>query len=204
MAIQRDVLLAEGVEDHRIFGDTQTGQNLDREGIETLRMKVEKGDIVIVTRLDRLGRDLLDMITLVKEFTEQGIFVRFIEDGVSTEGPAGELTVHLLAVVAQSERRRIKERTREGQQAASKKGIHCGRGFAVDINLVKERVEQDVTVIAMAAEFNVSRVTIYKAIKAMKISVEAKELEAEGLKIVDIADRLKVKRNIAHHALTLK
>ena len=58
-------------------------------------------------KLDRLGRDTADMIQLIKEFDAQGVAVRFIDDGISTDGDMGQMVVTILSAVAQAERRRI-------------------------------------------------------------------------------------------------
>ncbi len=90
-------------------------------------MKVEEGDVILVKKLDRLGRDTADMIQLIKEFDAQGVAVRFIDDGISTDGDMGQMVVTILSAVAQAERRRILERTNEGRQEAKLKGIKFGR-----------------------------------------------------------------------------
>lgn len=59
---------------------------MDKEGLNLLRVKIEEGDLVLVTRLDRLGSDTADMIKLIKEFDKAGIAIRFIKEGLSTEG----------------------------------------------------------------------------------------------------------------------
>ncbi len=74
-------------------------------------MKVEEGDVILVKKLDRLGRDTADMIQLIKEFDAQGVAVRFIDDGISTDGDMGQMVVTILSAVAQAERRRILEGT---------------------------------------------------------------------------------------------
>lgn len=70
-----------GVKANRIFTDKASGSSTDREGLDLLRMKVEEGDVILVKKLDRLGRDTADMIQLIKEFDAQGVAVRFIDDG---------------------------------------------------------------------------------------------------------------------------
>ncbi|EOC4578098.1 recombinase family protein, partial [Escherichia coli] len=75
-----------GVKANRIFTDKASGSSTDREGLDLLRMKVEEGDVILVKKLDRLGRDTADMIQLIKEFDAQGVAVRFIDDGISTDG----------------------------------------------------------------------------------------------------------------------
>lgn len=89
-------------------------------------MKVEEGEVILVKKLDRLGRDTADMIQLIKEFNAQGVVVRFIDDGISTNGEMekwrngemGKMVVTILSAVADTERRRIFERTNEGRHEA--------------------------------------------------------------------------------------
>uniref|UniRef100_UPI00403FA215 recombinase family protein n=1 Tax=Escherichia coli TaxID=562 RepID=UPI00403FA215 len=64
-----------GVKANRIFTDKASGSSTDREGLDLLRMKVEEGDVILVKKLDRLGRDTADMIQLIKEFDAQGVAV---------------------------------------------------------------------------------------------------------------------------------
>jgi DNA invertase Pin-like site-specific DNA recombinase len=80
-----------------------------------LRLKVEEGDVILIKKLDRLGRNTADMIQLVKEFDEIGVSIRFLDDGISTEGTMGRMVVTILSAVAQAERHRILERTNEGR-----------------------------------------------------------------------------------------
>ena len=75
--IQVKALMDAGVEEHRIFTDKATGSNTDRDGLDTLKIKVEKGDTIMVKKLDRLGRDTADMVTLVKAFNHMGVVVKF-------------------------------------------------------------------------------------------------------------------------------
>jgi len=75
---------------------------LHRDGLQSLRVKVESGDVVLVKKLDRLGRDTADMIQLIKEFDAIGVAVRFLVDGISTEGTMGKMVVTILSAVAQS------------------------------------------------------------------------------------------------------
>ena len=104
-----------GVGASRIFTDKASGSRVNREGLEMLRVKVEEGDVILVKKLDRLGRDTADMIALIKEFDRLGVSIRFLDDGISTEGPAGKMVVTILSAVAQAERQRILERTNEGR-----------------------------------------------------------------------------------------
>ena len=111
--IQVKALQSEGVESHRIFSDKVSGRGLDRPGLGLLQFKVEKGDVILVKKLDRLGRDTADMIQLIKEFDKNEVAIRFLDDGISTEGTMGKMVVTILSAVAQAERERILERNQQ-------------------------------------------------------------------------------------------
>lgn len=89
--IQIKTLKDAGVKANRIFTDKASGSSADREGLDLLRMKVEEGDVILVKKLDRLGRDTVDMIQLIKEFDAQGVSIQFIDDGISTDGEMGKM-----------------------------------------------------------------------------------------------------------------
>jgi len=125
--IQIQALKAQGVRKDRIFMDKASGKDTDRPGLERLLSRAEEGDEVLVTKLDRLGRHTLDMITIVEQLHGRGVSVTFIDDNLSTKGDIGYMLVTILSAVAQAERARILERTNEGRQAAMEKGIQFGR-----------------------------------------------------------------------------
>ena len=95
--LQVKTLKAAGVKPHRLFTDTESGSTMHRDGLQVLRHKVEEGDVILITKLDRLGRDTADMIHLIKEFDELGVAVRFLDDGISTEGAMGKMVVTILS-----------------------------------------------------------------------------------------------------------
>ena len=107
--IQIKALEEAGVQAHRIFTDKASGSDTARDGLQFLRLKVEKGDLILVKKLDRFGRDTADMIQLIKEFDSIGVSIRFLDDGISTEGAMGKMVVTILAAVAQAERQHLVE-----------------------------------------------------------------------------------------------
>jgi DNA invertase Pin-like site-specific DNA recombinase len=118
LELQTKALTEAGVSPARIFTDKATGSTLDRPGLQTLQVKVEEGDVILVTKLDRLGRDTADMIQIIKQFDAMGVSVRFLDDHISTEGTMGKMVVTILSAVATAERQRILERTNEGRMEA--------------------------------------------------------------------------------------
>jgi len=163
--IQIKTLEAAGVKPSRIFTDKNTGSNINRNGLKLLRLKVEEGDIILVKKLDRLGRDTADMINLIKEFDEMGVAVRFLDDGISTEGTMGKMIVTILSAVAQAERQRILERTNEGRIEAKAKGIKFGRKRSIDRNKVVKMKSNKIGPTEIARQMGIGRSTVYKLLQ---------------------------------------
>ncbi|HBB9157292.1 recombinase family protein [Escherichia coli] len=162
--IQVRALKDAGVKANRIFTDKASGSSSDRKGLDLLRMKVEEGDVILVKKLDRLGRDTADMIQLIKEFDAQGVSIRFIDDGISTDGEMGKMVVTILSAVAQAERQRILERTNEGRQEAMAKGVVFGRKRKIDRDAVLNMWQQGLGASHISKKMNISRSTVYKVI----------------------------------------
>lgn len=162
---QINALQEAGVKKNRIFTDKVSGSHIDREGLHLLRVKVEEGDVILVKKLDRLGRDTADMIQLIKEFDEMRVAIRFLDDGISTEGTMGKMVVTILSAVAEAERLRILERTNEGRIEAKAKGIKFGRKRTVDRDRVKILNKEGVGASAIARQMGIGRSTVYKLLK---------------------------------------
>jgi len=143
-------------------GDKPNGMATLRQGLELLKVKVEKGDMVIVTKLDRLGRDTADMINLIKEFDSLGVAIKFLDDGISTEGTMGKMVVTILSAVAEAERSRILERTNEGRIEAKAKGVKFGRKRSINRDRVISLNAQGVGATAISQQLKIGRSTVYK------------------------------------------
>jgi len=160
--LQIKSLKKEGVTSNRIFTDKATGGNANRNGLTLLRVKVEDGDVILVKKLDRLGRDTSDMIQLIKEFDELGVSVRFLDDGITTEGAMGKMVVTILSAVAQAERQRILERTNEGRVEAKAKGVKFGRKRSISRSRLKEFIDNGFGASDIARQMQIGRSTVYK------------------------------------------
>ena len=162
LELQIKALKDAGVEDHRIFTDKKSGKNMDREGLDTLKIKVESGDKILVKKLDRLGRNTIDMIQIIEEFQNQGVSIQFLDDGISTEGDPGKMIVTILSAVAQAERARILERTNEGRVDAKARGIKFGRKPIVDRDLVIAMRKEGKGATEISKIMKIGRSTVYK------------------------------------------
>lgn len=165
LEIQISALKDAGVKESRIFTDKVTGCHTDREGLSLLRLKVEDGDVILVKKLDRLGRDTADMIQLIKEFDNINVAVRFLDDGISTEGSMGKMVVTILSAVAQAERQRILERTNEGRVEAMSNGVKFGRKRSINRKKVLAMKAQRIGATEIAKQLAIGRSTVYKILK---------------------------------------
>lgn len=169
LELQVKALKAAGVAPSRIFSDKATGSNADRPGLHTLQVKVEEGDVILVTKLDRLGRDTADMIQIIKHFDEMGVYIRFLDDHISTEGTMGKMVVTILSAVATAERQRILERTNEGRAEAKTRGVKFGRKRSINRKLVLQLRAGGAGATAIKNQMNIGRSTVYKILKEEKV-----------------------------------
>lgn len=132
-----------------------------------MRMKVEEGDVVLVKKLDRLGRDTADMVKLIKDCDQMDVAIRFLDDGINTEGTMGKMVVTILAAVAQAERARILERTNEGRIEAKSNGVKFGPKKKIDQKLVVDLHNRGEGAVSIAKKMGIGRSTVYKLISSM-------------------------------------
>jgi len=109
-----------------------------RDELQTIIEFLRPGDELIVTRLDRLGRDTRDVLNIVYECEQRGASVTVLDPLVSTKGEMGQMVITVLGMVAQMERRFIKERQREGIQRAKERGIYKGGAARLDHDQIRK------------------------------------------------------------------
>jgi DNA invertase Pin-like site-specific DNA recombinase len=166
LTTQLDKLKAAGVKDHKdfLFTDKASGKNDKRKGLELMMTKARQGDHIVITKLDRLGRNTADMIRIIEDLSERGISIQFLDDGISTEGSMGKMVVTILAAVAQAERERILERTNEGRRAAMNRGVKMGRKPSIsqgDRERAVKMVADGMPKAVVAKELGFSRQKLY-------------------------------------------
>lgn len=162
----------EGVEVDRVFADTTSGKDTNRQGLEEMLSYIREGDTVIVHSMDRLARNVDDLRQLVKQMLSKGVTVRFHKESLDfhPQGshPMAELMLSVLGAFAEFERKLIKERQREGIALAKKRGVYKGRSRALSpeqVDTIKQRIADGEKVAALAKDVGVSRETIYKYIR---------------------------------------
>jgi DNA invertase Pin-like site-specific DNA recombinase len=128
LQLQIEALQHAGCRDDQIFRDIVSGARTTRPGLETCLQALAPGDTLVVWRLDRLGRSMVHLVTVIEELLRRQVGFRSLCDGaIDTTTASGELVFHLFSALAQFERRLIQERTRAGLAAARARGKHGGR-----------------------------------------------------------------------------
>lgn len=112
-----------------------------RPGLSALLDKLVSGDVLTVTKLDRLGRDVIDTLALIRDLKARGVGVRVLALGADTSGTAGSLIISVLASVADWERQIISERTKEGLAQARREGRTGGRPKVMNIHARRDLLE---------------------------------------------------------------
>src|SRR5271166_4430708 len=132
MDLQRDALLAVGVDERRLFDDRASGSRGDRAGLAKALAFVRSGDCLVVWKLDRLGRSLPHLLHTVTDLKARGIGFRSLTEQMDTATPQGEFLFHVFGALAQFERSLIQERVQAGLAAARRRGRRGGRPTAID------------------------------------------------------------------------
>jgi len=162
---QIETLKAAGAE--RIWSEKVSGSKADRLELHKLIDQLRPEDVVIVTKYDRLSRSLQDLLTIVELIRKKGAGFRSLAEDIDTTTPAGRLVFHVFASIAQFERERISERTREGLAAARQRGRVGGRPPALTDDqrdeVRKMRDEDGRGIAELARLFKVSPNTIRRA-----------------------------------------
>ena len=147
-----------------------SGATVNRPALLRCLKKVTHGDTLAVWKLDRLGRSLRDLITMLDDLKQRGVKFRSLTEAIDTDTPTGRAMWQMIGVLAELERSLISERTRAGAAAAKARGVKFGRKR----KLTRQQVQQAVKLIAqgerpadVAASFHVGRTTLYRALAVL-------------------------------------
>ncbi len=161
---QFDRLKREGCEVVRAekrSGGTRQG----RDELETILQFLRAGDELVVTRLDRLGRDTRDVLNIVHECEQRDAFVTVLDPHISTKGQLGRVVITVLGMVAEMERTFIKERQREGIIRAKAAGVYKGGKPRFDSGEAMRLRKSGLGVSAIARSLGCSRMQVYRFLK---------------------------------------
>lgn len=161
--LQQDALAMAGAV--TIYADKASGKTADRPELVHCLKALRDGDTLVVWRLDRLGRNLQDLIRIVSELEARGVKFKSLKEAIDTGGPAGKLVFHMFAALAEFERELLRERTLAGLEAARARGRQGGRPSLLDARQRKAALammrDREMSVSEIAGHFSVSRSTLY-------------------------------------------
>lgn len=164
MALQLDALRETGVD--RVFRDQGvSGSTSARPGLESCLDHLREGDVLVVWKLDRLGRNTQHVLSVVDDLMSRGIGFRSITEGLHTDGAMGKAMLTIMAAFAQLERDTMIERTRAGLAAAAANGRKGGRPRKVDdaaAAKARNMREKGINASDIAKVLHVSRATVYR------------------------------------------
>lgn len=153
----------------KLFVDKASGKDTSRPEFQAMMNYLREGDILVIYSMDRLARNLFDLINITKQLQERGVAIRFIKENIeitpSKENSAiSKLLMSMMGAVAEFERSLIKERQREGILLAQKKGVYRGRKPLEKsiIEEAKKRINQGIPKAKVARDLKIGRTSLYR------------------------------------------
>lgn len=163
-AVQVAALKAAGCE--VIRSEQASGTSRDgRPELETLLQFVRAGDVLVVTRIDRLARSMKDLQDIVHELKQKGVALRATEQPVDTSTAAGKAFLDMLGVFAEFETNLRRERQAEGIAAAKEAGVYTGRKPSIDAEKVKALAGQGIGPSEIARSMGIGRASVYRVLE---------------------------------------
>ena len=167
LRMQEDALKGAGCEE--IFTDVASGAKTARPGLHTALSHLRKGDILVVWKLDRLGRSLAHLIQRIKELNDKGIGFKCLQESIDTTTSGGQLIFHIFGALAEFERQLIRERTQAGLKAARARGRLGGRPPVLskrDVTKLNNLYNKgEFSVKDICKLFNITKPTLYRYVK---------------------------------------
>ena len=167
--LQRDAMRAAGIDAVNVYHDFASGVRYDRPGLDSCLRALRKGDVLVVWKLDRLGRNLAHLVNTVQDLSARGVGLRMLGGQgaqIDTTTAAGRLVFGIFAALAEFERELIRERTVAGLKAARARGRKGGRKFALSKAQVRlaqaAMAHRDTSVSELCRELGIRPVTLYR------------------------------------------
>jgi len=153
----------------KIFTDKATGAHVKRPELTKCLKALKAGDVLVVWKLDRLGRSLRDLIALLDDLKTRGVAFRSLTEAIDTATATGRAMWQMVGILAELERSLIQERTKAGRAAAQARGVKMGRKPKLTPQQVvhaRKLLGQGESPNTVAQSLNVSRRTLYRALAA--------------------------------------
>lgn len=163
-----DVQLERLAECDKVFSEKKSGKTDDREQLKAVLEWVRDGDVLVVTKLDRLARSTRDLLNIVNKLDDKGVELRVLDQNIDTGTPTGKLMLAMLGAIAEFENDLRRERQMDGIQMAKKKGVQLGRKKKLDdeeLARLRERHASGEKVSDLATYYQISRMSVYRLLE---------------------------------------
>jgi DNA invertase Pin-like site-specific DNA recombinase len=165
--LQRDALIAAGVDERHLHQDRGSGAKDDRPGLKACVADLRPGDVLVVWKLDRLGRSLSHLLKIVEELKARTVAFRSLTEQMDTTTPHGEFLFSVFGALAQYERALIRERVAAGLAAAKRRGRRGGRPPSIDpekMEQILKALNEGASKASICRTFGVARSTLIGAL----------------------------------------
>ena len=168
LEVQRDAVKSVGVQkifEEKVSATSTQGRDKLRECLDFVR----EGDELVITRIDRLARSVLDLQLIIKELTDKGVSLTATEQPISTKDATSKCFLDMLGVFAELETNLRKERQLEGIAKAKEKGIYKGGKSKIDVERIKTLKKEGMGATKIAKELNIHRDSVYRLLKRVEV-----------------------------------
>jgi len=145
--------------DDAVSGSVESTKRL---GLKSLLDYVREGDVLVITAIDRLGRNTIDVLSTITKLSEKGVKVISLREGVDLSTPTGMAVIGIMASLAQLEKDLIDERRKSGIQRAQSSGIHCGRPIKIEMNDFEKLLSEGLPPKEIMENLGISKSTFYR------------------------------------------
>ena len=168
LEVQRESVMKYGVE--KIFEEKVSGTSTDkREQLKQCLEFVREGDELVITRIDRLARSVLDLQLIVKQLMDKGVTLTSTEQPISTKDATSKCFLDMLGVFAELETNIRKERQMEGIELAKRKGVYKGGTQRIDVEEIKRLKSEGLGVTKIAKSMGIHRDSVYRLLKRVEV-----------------------------------
>ena len=177
VGLQRDALVAAGVDERHLHTDKASGARDDRPGLKACLEYLKAGDMLVVWKLDRLGRSLPHLLGIVTDLKARGVAFRSLTEQMDTTTPHGELLFSIFGALAQYERALTRERVIAGLAAAKRRGRQGGRPPTIDpeqIEQIRAALDSGASKASVCSSFKVARSTLLDTLERVGWTASAK------------------------------
>ncbi|NDO83171.1 resolvase [Citrobacter sp. NCU1] len=172
--IQLDKLKGAGCD--RVYSEKQSGATAkDRPQLQAMLDYVRDGDTVVITKLDRMGRSLADLLDIVNTLKAKGVSFKVLDQSIDTSTPQGILMLSMLGAFAEFELSIRKERQMEGIARAKEEGKYTGRPKTIDEQPIREALLAGMSIREAASKLGIGKTSVHKV--AVKMREEGQEAE---------------------------